>query len=141
MEHIPADKIKYFSKSIGSLVLLKPLFKRMKIAEIIDHICPVNEQQLLSHGKTIEILVANRLLASQPLYMIEEWAGQAGIKEAYGIDSGLLNDDHIGRTLDAVNSLRSVIKTEIAITVASSFQVPLNQIHWDLTSFRLKGRI
>lgn len=43
---------------------------------------------------------------------IEEFAKHAGIKEVYGIDPGLLNDDHIGRTIDAVNSLRSVIKTE-----------------------------
>ena len=139
MEHIPQDKIKYFSKSIGSLVLLKPLLKRMKIAEIIDRICPANEQQLLSHGKTIEILIGNRLLSSQPIYRIEEWAKHAGIKEIYGIDSGLLNDDHLSRTLDAVNSLRGAIKSEIALHVAKSFQVPLKQIHWDLTSFHFTG--
>ena len=121
MQPIPEDQIKYFNRSIGSLVLLKPILEKMKIAEIIDRICPANEQQLLSHGKTVEILIANRLLSSQPLYRIEEWAKHAGIKETYGIDPGLLNDDHLSRTLDAVNSLRSVIKTEIALHVASSF--------------------
>ena len=139
MQPISENDIKYFSRSIGSLILLKPMLKKMKIAEIIDRICPANEQQLLSHGKTIEILIANRLLSSQPLYRIEEWARNAGIKEVYGLDSGLLNDDHIGRTFDAINSLRGVIKTEIALHVASSFQVPLKQIHWDLTSFHFTG--
>ncbi|MBU1297698.1 MAG: DUF4277 domain-containing protein, partial [Bacteroidetes bacterium] len=80
MQPISENDIKYFGRSIGSLVLLKPMLKRMKIAEIIDCICPANEQQLLSHGKTIEILVANRLLSAQPLYRIEEWARNAGIK-------------------------------------------------------------
>jgi len=139
MQPISEDQIKYFNRSIGSLVLLKPILEKMEIAEIIDRICPADKQQLLSHGQTIEILIANRLLSSQPLYRIEEFAKHAGIKEVYGIDPGLLNDDHIGRTLDAINSLRGVIKTEIALQVAKSFQVPLKQIHWDLTSFHFTG--
>ncbi|MDI6752584.1 MAG: DUF4277 domain-containing protein [bacterium] len=127
MEHIPEDKIKYFSKS---LVLLKPLLKKMKIAEIIDCISPADEQQLLSHGKTIEILIANRLLSPQPLYRVGEWAMHAGIKEVYGINPSLLNDDRIGNTLDAINGFRSNIKSQIAMHVSKSFQVPLNQIHY-----------
>jgi len=51
----------------------------------------------------------------------------------------LLNDDHLSRTLDAVNSLRGVVKSEIALHVVKSFQVPLKQIHWDLTSFHFTG--
>lgn len=139
MEPISEDKIKYFSKSIGSLVLLKPMLERMKIAEIIDRICPPDEQQLLSHGKTIEILICNRLLSPYPLYMVENWAKNVGIKEVYGIDPSLLNDDRIGKTLDAINASRNFIKSEIALHVAKSFQVPLKQIHWDLTSFHFTG--
>ncbi|MEW6104057.1 MAG: hypothetical protein AB1630_09670 [bacterium] len=40
MEDISEDKIKFFSKTIGSLVLLKPVLDKMNIAEIIDRICP-----------------------------------------------------------------------------------------------------
>lgn len=139
MEYVPEDKIKYFSKSIGSLVLLKPLLKRMKVAEIIDSICPANAQQLLTHGKTIEILIANRLLSPHPLYMVEEWAKNAGIKEVYGIDPSLLNDDRIGKTLDVINSFRGDIKTQTALWVSKSFQLPLKHIHWDFTSFHFTG--
>lgn len=139
MEPISEDKIKYFPKSIGSLALLKPMLERMKIAEIIDSISPADEQQKLSHGKTMEILVCNRLLSPSPLYMVEKWAENAGIKEVYGIDPSLLNDDRIGGTLDAVNGSRGNIKTGIAMHVSKSFQVPLKQIHWDLTSFHFTG--
>ena len=139
IEPISADKIKFFSRSIGSLVLLRPIFKRIKIAEIIDRICPADKQQILSHGKTVEMLVCNRLLSPQPLYRVEEWAKNAGIKEVYNIDSSLLNDDRIAKTLDAINSSRAAIKTEIALQVSKSFQIPLDQIHWDLTSFHFTG--
>lgn len=139
MEPISEDKIKYFSKCIGSIVLLKPLLKRMKVAEIIDSICPSDEQQLLTHGKTIEILICNRLLSPYPLYKVENWAKNAGVKEVYGIDPSLLNDDRIGRTLDVINGSRGDIKTKIAMWVSKSFQVPLKQIHWDLTSFHFTG--
>jgi|GEM_PF-1184311 len=139
MEPIALDKIEFFSKSIGSLVLLEPILKRMKIAEIIDRICPADKQQILSHGKTVEMLVCNRLLSPQPLYRVEEWAKNAGIKEVYNIDSSLLNDDRIAKTLDAINSSRAAIKTEIALRVSKSFQIPLKQIHWDLTSFHFEG--
>jgi len=139
IEPISKDKIKFFSRSIGSLVLLKPILERMKIAEIIDRICPADKQQILSHGKTVEMLVGNRLLSPQPLYRVEEWAKNAGIKEVWGIDSSLLNDDRIAKTLDAINSSRGAVKTEIALQVSKSFQIPLKQIHWDLTSFHFTG--
>jgi hypothetical protein len=67
--------------------------------------------------------------------MIEEWAKNAGIREVYGIDPFLLNDYSLSKTLDIINEHRSDIKTRIALQVAKSFQVPLNQIHWDFTSF------
>ncbi|MEW6609932.1 MAG: DUF4277 domain-containing protein, partial [bacterium] len=139
MQTISEDKIKFFSKLIGSLVLLKPVLDKMNIAEIIDSICPADKQQIVSHGKTIEILVCNRLLSAQPLYHVEGWAKYAPIKEVYGIDASLLNDDRLTKTLDAIHPSLGVIKSEIALNVAQTFNLPLKQIHWDLTSFHFTG--
>lgn len=126
---IDPEKVKFFSKSIGSLVLVKPLLQKMRIAEIIDRICPADPQQQISRGHVIELLAANRLLAPQPLYSVQIWAEDAAVHEVYGIDSALLNDDRLGRTLDAIHEHLTTIKSEIALSVAHSFQIGLEQIH------------
>jgi hypothetical protein len=53
------------------------------------------------------------------LYRVEQWAEDIGSNNLYGISAEELNDDRIGRTLDAlapnimVNSLRFVILNEV----------------------------
>lgn len=82
--------------------------------------------------RPLRYLICNRLLSPYPLYKVGNWAKNAGIKS-------LLNDDRIGKTLDVVNGSRGAIKTQTAMRVSKSFQVPLKQIHWDLTSFHFTG--
>jgi hypothetical protein len=50
----------------------------------------------------IEALIANRLTSPAPLVRVSEWAEQWAVEEVFGIDSASLNDDRIGRALDAI---------------------------------------
>jgi Domain of unknown function (DUF4277) len=78
------------------------LCRRLDVAGIIDRACPVREVALVTHGQVIEALVANRLTSPMPLVQVQDWAGQWALEEVWGIESATLNDDRLGRALDAI---------------------------------------
>jgi hypothetical protein len=48
-------------KRLGSLPVIADFSRRLDIAGIIDHACPMRDIALASHGQVIEALIANRL--------------------------------------------------------------------------------
>ena len=87
--------VRVLEKRLGALPVVAEFGRRLRIAEIVDELCPVREVAWISHGEVIEALVANRLTASAPLVRVEEWAAAMAVEEAYGIEPHLLNDDRI----------------------------------------------
>ena len=75
---------------------------RLDIRGIVDRACPVRDVAIVTHGQVIEALIANRLTSPQPLLHVEDWARQWAVAEVFGIEPGVLNDDRIGRALDAI---------------------------------------
>jgi Domain of unknown function (DUF4277) len=82
--------------------VMAELCRRLDVAGIIDRACPVREVALVTHGQVIEALVANRLTSPMPLVQVQDWAGQWALEEVWGIESQVLNDDRLGRALDAI---------------------------------------
>jgi Domain of unknown function (DUF4277) len=95
--------VRVLEKRLGALPVVAEFGRRLRIAEIVDELCPVREVAWITHGEVIEALVANRLTAPAPMLRVAEWAAAMAVEEAYGIAPELLNDDRIGRALDAVS--------------------------------------
>ena len=76
--------------------------RRLDLAGIVDRACPIRDLADLSHGQVIETLVANRLTSPAPLVRVTDWAREQAVEEVFGINPALLNDDRIGRALDAI---------------------------------------
>ena len=89
-------------KAAGSAAGGGGVRRRLRIAEIVDELCPVRPVAWISHGEVIEALVANRLTAPAPMVRVQEWAAAMAVDEAYGVTPQLLNDDRIARALNAV---------------------------------------
>lgn len=136
---IDTKKVKFFTKVIGSVALAKPVVSRMGFAEIIDTLVPCDPQQKVSHGQVVELLVANRLTSPTPLYGVEQWAEDIDSKKLYGGAAEEFNDDRLGRTLDALAPNIMVLKGAIAREISRRFQIGVEHIHWDLTSFHFTG--
>lgn len=139
MIEIEEAKVQFFTKVLGSVALAKPVVRRMGFAEIIDRLVPCDLQQKVSHGQVVEILVANRLTSPTPLYGVEQWAADIDSKKLYGIAPEELNDDRLGRTLDALAPNILGVKGAIAREISRRFQIGMEHLHWDLTSFHFTG--
>ena len=131
--------VRVLEKRLGALPVVAQFGRRLRIAEVIDELCPIRPVAPISHGEVIEALVANRLTAPAPLVQVEAWAAAMAVDEAYGIEPHLLNDDRLGRALDAIAPhLDEVIGSAGAAAISES-GVDVARLHWDMTSISLYG--
>ena len=126
-------------KRLGALPVVAQFGRRLRIAEVVDELCPVREVAPISHGEVIEALVANRLTAPAPLVQVEAWAAAMAVDEVYGIEPHLLNDDRLGRALDAIAPHLDEVIGSVGAAAISEFGVDVARLHWDMTSISLYG--
>jgi Domain of unknown function (DUF4277) len=131
--------VRVLEKRLGALPLAAEFGRRLRIAEIIDELCPVRPVAWICHGEVIEALVANRLTAPAPMVRVEERAAAMAVDEAYGIQPGLLNDDRIARALDAVAPQLDEIAGGAGAAAVTGFGLDVSRLHRDLTSISLYG--
>ncbi|MGI8535774.1 MAG: IS1634 family transposase, partial [Mycobacteriales bacterium] len=126
-------------KTLGALPVVAEFARRLDIAGIVDRACPVRDLALLSHGQVVEALVANRLTSPAPLVHVEDWARQWAVQEIFGIDPSALNDDRIGRALDAIAPQLAGIVGSVGAAAIAVFGLDVARLHWDMTSISLFG--
>jgi transposase len=126
-------------KRLGALPVVAQFGRRLRIAEVVDELCPVRPVAPISHGEVIEALVANRLTAPAPLVQVQAWAAAMAVDEVYGIEPRLLNDDRLGRALDAIAPQLDEVIGSVGAAAVSEFGVDVARLHWDMTSISLYG--
>lgn len=126
-------------KRLGALPVVAEFARRLDIAGIVDRACPIRDLALLSHGQVIEALLANRLTSPAPLVHVEDWARQWAVPEIFGIDPSALNDDRIGRALDAIAPHLQGIVGSVGAAAIAAFGLDVARLHWDMTSISLFG--
>lgn len=126
-------------KALGALPVVAAFCRRLDIAGIVDRACPVRDLAIVTHGQVIEALVANRLTSPTPLVHVEEWARSWAVPEVFGVPAEALNDDRIGRALDAVAPELAGIIGSIGAGAVADFGIDVSRIHWDMTSISLFG--
>ncbi len=131
--------VRVLEKRLGALPVVAQFGRRLRIAEVVDELCPIRPVAPISHGEVIEALVANRLTAPAPLVQVEAWAAAMAVDEAYGIEPHLLNDDRLGRALDAIAPHLDEVIGSVGAAAISEFGVDVARLHWDMTSISLYG--
>jgi transposase len=126
-------------KTLGSLPVVADYSRRLDLAGIIDRACPVRDLGYLTHGQVIEALIANRLTSPAPLVRVTDWAREHAVEEVFGINPALLNDDRIGRALDAIAPELDHIVGSVGAQAISVFGLDTSRLHWDMTSVSLYG--
>ncbi len=126
-------------KRLGALPVVAQFGRRLRIAEVVDELCPIRQVAPISHGEVIEALVANRLTAPAPLVQVEAQSAAMAVDEVYGIEPHLLNDDRLGRALDAIAPHLDEVIGSVGAAAISEFGVDVARLHWDMTSISLYG--
>ena len=126
-------------RRLGALPAVAGFLRRLDVAGIIDGLCPIRDIADLTHGQVVEAAVANRLTAPAPLYKMERWAGSWAVKEVFGIEPALLNDDRLGRALDAIAPHVQEIAGSVGAKAIAEFGIDVARCHWDMTSISMHG--
>ena len=127
------------SCNFGALAVIWPLLERMNVAGIINQHLPADPQADFDHGRVLTLLMAARLYSPVALVNVQKWAAESGADILWDIPAEKLNDDRLGRSLDAFFTQRHSILASIALHVASEFGLPLSQLHYDPTHVVLHG--
>ncbi len=123
----------------GPLALIVPLLQRLDIANIIDRHLPPDPQLAFSHGRVLSLLLAARLCQPTALINIPSWAEDTGADLLWDIPADSLNDDRLGRALDAFFNQRHSILTAVAAGAIHLGELSLDRLHFDTTHLIFHG--
>ena len=126
-------------RHVGPLLLVAHYLARLGLVELVDAAAPMRGRAMLTHGEVIAALVANRLCGPAPLYDVAGWASSAAMAELFGVPAGLLNDDRLGRALEALAPVAEQIRGELALAAAARCSADLSRLHLDMTAVRFTG--
>lgn len=113
--------------------MIASFLDQLNVAGIIDELCPVRDVALASHGQVIEAMTAGRLTSPTPLVRVIDWARAWAVEHCFGIAPQVLNDDRLGRALDAIAPHLGQIAGTVGATAITQFGLDVSQIHWDMT--------
>jgi transposase len=138
-----ADGLELRSYEVGALPLLKQIFKRMQLEDILqDHLPKDDIRTVLPTVSALLVLFANLLLAREPVYGVGEWAAlfPPDLFDLRAKDLPRLHDDRLGRCLDRMfEGTGPTLIMAVVRAVVQEFQVRLDELHNDSTTVSFYG--
>lgn len=128
-----------FRREVGPLLLVQHVLEGLGLVELIDRHVPQRGRAELTTGEVIAALVANRLCAPAPLYDIAAWGANAALHEVLGVPGMLLNDDRLGRALEAFAPVAESVRGAAALAAVEALGAEAGRLHVDLTTLRVAG--
>jgi len=126
-------------RTAGALPVVAKLADRLGLVDAVDRFCPIRAVAEYTHGQVVLALVANRLTHPRPLSSFEEWGDEFAVLETLGIASCKLNDDRLGRSLDALAEHLPEVLNLVARRAVERFGISIAELHWDLTHLAFSG--
>jgi transposase len=126
-------------REVGPLLVVAHYLDRLGVVGIVDRHLPQRGRASLTHGEVVAALIANRLCAPAPLYDVAGWASGAALHEVVGVPGMLLNDDRLGRALEAFAPVAEGVRGAVTLSAIAGFGVDAARLHLDLTTLRVAG--
>jgi transposase len=136
--------LRHESLEVGAAPLVRHFLDRLGLAELFQQHLPKlpGRAPALPSSCVLGLLVANWLLARQPLYALAAWTARH-VPEHLGLltdQTALLNDDRTGRALDHLQRAdRASLLTALVLRAVGEFKVDLSEMHQDTTTVTLSG--
>jgi uncharacterized protein DUF4277/DDE family transposase len=126
-------------RDVGPLLLAAHFIGELELIATVDRALPQRGRQQLSAGEVCAALICSRLCSPSPLYDIAGWASGAALQELLGIPPSLLNDDRLGRALEALAVYAEPLRGALAARAIERFGIDAGRLHVDLTTLRVAG--
>jgi hypothetical protein len=126
-------------RDVGPLLLAWHFMCELDLVATIDRVLPTRGRAQLSVGEVAAALIASRLCSPSPLYDVAGWASGAAVQELLGIPAALLNDDRLGRALEALAVHAEPVRGALAARAIERFGLDVGRLHVDLTTLRVAG--
>jgi transposase len=135
----------YHSQVLDHLGLVAAMYEELGIGEVIDHaIAQDLTKRTVSLGQAVKAMVLNGLgFVNQQLYLIPTFFQNKPTERLLGpgIAAAHLNDDVLGRTLEALYDYGvTPLYSLIAAQAATRLELASPIAHLDTTSFHVDGR-
>ena len=131
------------TNAIDHFGIVAGIFDELGIGEVIDRALPKTRQHKISHSAIIKAMTLNGLgFVESRLYFYSNFFIGLPTERLLGegISPSDLNDDALGRTLDAIFRYGSTeLFNEIALTAMSKMAEETHLLHVDTTNFSLFG--
>lgn len=128
-----------FRREVGPMLLVQHVIERLGLVALVDRQVPQRGRAELTTGEVVAALIANRLCAPAPLYDIAAWGSNAALHELLGTPGMLLNDDRLGRALEAFAPVAESVRGAAALAAVEVFGADAARLHVDLTTLRVAG--
>jgi transposase len=125
--------------NIGPLAILAPLLDRLDLAAIIDRHLPPDPQLEYSHGAVLSLFLAARIAKPTALVNVAAWAEKSGAEFLWNIPADKLNDDRLGRSLDAFFKQRHAVQAAATLHALRLADLSLERLHFDPTHVLFHG--
>ena len=139
----PPQPFQLGSQQLGALPIVHAFLARAGVARVLGRCLPAGDARVaLPAATVIGVLVSNLCVAREPLYGLADWAGRhdPALLALQPGQAGLLNDDRVGRALDALFAAdRASLLTQLMLGVIAEFQIDCSQLHNDSTSITVHG--
>jgi len=130
-------------QNLDHLGLVAGLIDEIGIVDKINQLVGEKPGEIVSPGHVVKAMILNGLgLVSAPLYLFSQFFEGKATEHLIGegIKAEHLNDDRLGRILDKLYLTgTSQIFAFVALAAAEKFEVSLNTVHLDSSSFHLHG--
>lgn len=137
----PLSEVEFETRTVGPMVLTTPFLRNLGLAEIVDRVCPVGEQADMGYGMVAEMVVQCRLTEPRAMYDMVDWAQKYDLTALYEELEGAeqLNDDRVGRMLEAIYDKRAVIWGEMIGRASRVYEIEMRRLHADTAPIKFAG--
>ncbi|MDQ6784679.1 MAG: IS1634 family transposase [Actinomycetota bacterium] len=140
---VDPSAIEVRSEAISALPVINVVLARLGFDALVESFLADPDGRCgLEPARAVGVVVRNLALGRQPLYGLAAWAAgyDPAVLGLFAGEAEALNDDRVGRALDALFMAdRAAMTTALSLAAIRSYGIDCSELHNDSTSISLFG--